>query len=91
MVRIILIYKPCSWPFGRGPITPGLGDLLNITIVALTTYWDDPPSKPRSEDKGMTLGQLGFGALKPIGEYQQNSGPGYLQDHPSFTQHFVGT
>ena len=31
--RITLIYKSFSWPFGRGPTTPGLGDLQTPFIM----------------------------------------------------------
>ena len=32
IVRITPVYKPFSWPFGRGPTTRSLGDLLTMVI-----------------------------------------------------------
>ena len=53
--RITPIYKPCIWPFGRGPTTRSLGDLRSPWLL-LTTYmsWDDPPSMKGIGNLGCT-------------------------------------
>ena len=43
MVRITPIYKPFSWPFGRG-ISPFMGTKNYPWLLTTYENWDDPPS-----------------------------------------------
>ena len=74
MVRITPFFSAIKRPFGRGPTTRSLGDLLSMVINHVSKSWDDPPSRAPNTSSGGGINR----PLKPAQNTRNQKGLGAL-------------